>query len=268
MKEAANSTRVNGLFLVIDRRQEKGLKRWCNELERRGIPGIISMHEQTVLQSCGLARDISDRGFEIACGYKEAPFWNESYDFQRNQIIRLKELVESCIGKQLRIVSSKYFAYTEETLRVADELGIPYVLGRGASGTRAVVYQPREYRVKIVSISNVPSKAMGTGSLCDESLRCRMETPETLREMLLHLDVDCVVLVAQTHVSGMKIHWWDAYQDLLDAGIVAWKSLEEFASQSLVLPNAEIPVNAEADYAVPRPLIPLEQEEGFHDSWA
>ena len=262
MKEP-NLAKMTGLFLVIDRLNEKGLKRWCDELEGRGIPAVISIHEETVAHHCDIVRNISNRGFEIACGYKGGPFWNEPYDFQFTQMSRIKELVESCIEKPLRVSHSKYFAYTEDTLKIADELGIPYVLARGTAGARAMVYQPKEYRVKILSVSNVPSKTMGTGSLCDESLRCRTETPDTLRDLLFHLKEDRIVLVAQTHVSGVKVHWWKVYQDLFDAGMVSWKSLDDFVPQPVVLPNLEIPINTRADYMEPKPLIPLEQEQEF-----
>jgi hypothetical protein len=262
MKES-NSVKVAGLFLVIDRLSEKGLNRWCDELERRGIPAVISIHEETVVRHCDMVKNISDRGFEIACGYKGGPFWGESYDFQLAQAKRIKEQLEACIERPLRILHSKYFAYTEDTLKVADALGIEYIFARGTAGARAVVFQPREYSVKILSVSNVPSKTMGTGSLCDESLHCRTETPDTLRDLLFHLKEDRIILVAQTHVSGEKVHWWKVYQDFFAARIVDWRSLDQFVTEPVVLPNAEIPINTRADYMVPKPLIPLEQEEAM-----
>lgn len=265
MKEP-NSDKVTGLFLVIDRLREQGLNRWCNELERRGIPAVISIHEETVARHCEMVKNISERGFEIACGYKGGPFWGESYDFQLTQAKRIKGLVETCVGRPLRILHSKYFAYTEDTLKVADALGIEYIFARGTAGARAVVYQPREYGAKIISVSNVPSKTMGTGSLCDESLHCRTETPDTLRHLLFHLKEDRIILVAQTHLSGEKVHWWNVYQEFFDAGIVNWKPLDQFVTDPVVLPNAEIPINTRADYRVPKPLIPLEQEEGFPEN--
>jgi len=69
--------------------------------------------------------------------------------------------------------------YDEVTLRVTDKLGVKYILARGTAGAKAVVYKAKEY-TKILSVSNVPSEEMGTGSLCDESLWCRGVTPEGL----------------------------------------------------------------------------------------
>lgn len=67
-------------------------------------------------------------------------------------------------------------------------------------------------------------------------------------------------MVAQTHLSGVKLHWWDVYQDFFNTHTVNWKSLDEFAANPIVLPNAQIPVNTEVKYVTPQPNVPLEQE--------
>jgi hypothetical protein len=109
----------------------------------------------------------------------------------------------------------------------------------------------------------VPSKELGTGSLCDQSLWSRGVTPDGFKEILFNVKEDRIVLVAQTHLSGIKLHWWNTYQHFLDADIVAWKSLDEFASNPLVLPNAQIPMNTEVQYETPQPKIPLEEEPDY-----
>lgn len=254
---------TEGIFLLIDRKNEKGLKHWCDELERRGIPAVVLIDEDTLDKNCDLVKNLSDRGFEISCGYNDGPFWNEPYDFQHEEMSYSKDKIRECINKPMRIFHSKYFAYNEATLKVADELGIEYILARGTVGAKAVVYEPEEYKTKIISVSNVPSKEMGTGSLCDESLRCRNETPDTLRGLLFDLKEDRIILVAQTHLSGVKLHWWNVYQDFFDANTVSWKSLDEFAIEPIVLPNEQIPINTRANYVIPKPNIPLEQEEDY-----
>ena len=252
-----------GLFLIIGHANVKGLKHWADEFERRGMPAVIQTNEQMVTEHGDSIRTLSKKGFEICGAYNEKPFWDEPYRFQQEVMSRIKDKVEACTGKSMHIFGSKYSAYDEMTLRVADELGIPYVFARGAAGARAVVYKPEEYQVTLVSISNVPSKKLGTGSLCDQSLWSRGAAPDDLRQTLFDLREDRIVLVAQTHLSGVKLHWWNVYRDFLDAHRIVWKSLDEFASHPVVLPNAKIPMNTEVQYATPQPKIPLEQEPDY-----
>jgi Polysaccharide deacetylase len=252
-----------GLFLIIDHGNVKGLKHWTDEFERRGMPAVIQTNDQMVTEHSDMIRDLSAKGFEICGAYNEKPFWNEPYHFQQEVMSRIKNKVEACTGKPMRIFGSKYSAYDEITLRVANELGVKYVFARGAAGARAVVYRPKEYQVTLVSVSNVPSKQLGTGSLCDQSLWSRGATPDDLRQTLFDLKEDRIVLVAQTHLSGVKLHWWNVYQDFFDAHRVIWRSLDEFASQPILLPHAKIPMNSEVQYLTPQPKIPLGQEPDY-----
>ncbi len=255
------SDKIRGLLLLVDRMNMKGLRHWGGELMRRKIPAVISLNPATLESDCEMVKQLAADGFEIAGAYNEGPFWNESYEFQRTIISRTMEKISACIGKPGRVFHAKYFSYNEDTLKIADELGIGFILARGSAGVRGVVYKPQEYGCRIISVSNVPSKGKGTGSLCDESLRCRTEPPATLRELLFSLSVDRIVLVAQTHVSGVKLHWWNVYRDFFDADIVSWQSLDQFCANPQVMPNLQIPYNTAMDYMEPKPLIPLEQEE-------
>jgi hypothetical protein len=254
---------IEGMFLIIDRRNDTGLKHWGDELERREIPALIQVDEYMVDNHPELIKSLGDKGFEIGGGYNKGPFWNEPHNVQYEEMIHVWDRVQSCVNKPMRVVNSKYFAYDEITLKVADEVGVEYILVRGTAGAKAVVYRPEEYDAKIISVSNVPSEEMGTGSLCDESLWCRGVTPEGFREVLFALEEERVVVVAQTHLSGVKLNWWNVYQDFFDAGIVQWKSLDEFSLDPIVRPNEKIPVNTEVEYLTPMPAIPLEQEPDY-----
>jgi peptidoglycan/xylan/chitin deacetylase (PgdA/CDA1 family) len=255
-----NVDQIEGLFLIIDHGNVKGLQHWADEFERRGMPAVIQTNEYMVTEQSRMIKDLCMKGFEICGSFNEQPFWDKPYSFQHEVMSRLKDEVEACTGKPMRIFGSKYSAYDEVTLRVADELGVQYVFARGAAGARAVVYKPKEYTVTIVSVSNVPSKQLGTGSLCDQSLWSRGAAPDDFKEILFNLKEDRIILVAQTHLSGVKLHWWNVYQDFLDADIVAWKSLDEFVINPTVLSNEQIPVNNDVQYITPQPRIPLEHE--------
>jgi len=254
---------IEGLFLIIDHGNVKGLRHWADEFERRGMLAVIQTNEYMLAEQSGMIKDLSNKGFEICGSYNEQPFWDKPYSFQHEVMVRIKGKVEACTGKPMRIFGSKYSAYDEVTIKVADELGVQYIFARGASGARAVVYKPKEYDVTIVSVSNVPSKQLGTGSLCDQSLWSRGATPDDFKGILFGLKEERIILVAQTHLSGVKLHWWNVYQDFLDANIVTWKSLDEFVSNPLILPNAQIPMNTEVQYQTPQPKIPLEEEPDY-----
>lgn len=251
---------TEGMIVITERGDVKGLKHWCDELERRGIPAVIVIHENMIDKNCSVIKNLSDRGFDIGSGYGERPFWNESYEYQYEKVSHLRDKIQSCIDRPMRIFSSKYFAYDETTLKVADKLGIEYILARGTAGARAVIYKPEEYNTKIISVSNIPSKEMGTGSLCDYSLWSRGETPDDFRKILFSLGEDKIILVSHTHLGGEKLHWWNVYQDFLNANLVTWKSLDEFVTNPIILPTARIPVNTEVKYETPKPKIPLEKE--------
>jgi hypothetical protein len=257
------STRIKGLFLIVDRKNDKGLAHWARELEERKIPAVILVDEYMVDNNCSLVKNISERGFEIGSSYNEQPFWNEVFDIQYEIMSRIQDKVQSCISKPMRIFGSKYFAYNEATLQVADTLGIEYILARGTAGAKALIYKPHEYQITIISVSNVPSMGMGTGSLCDWSLFSRGETPDVFRKILFGLTVDKMILVGQTHLSGVKVRWWNVYQDFLNANIVTWTPLGEFATNAIELPNTQIPVNREVRYVTPKPKIPLGQEPDY-----
>jgi hypothetical protein len=252
--------RIQGLFLVLDRRVDEGLENWSNELLKRDMPAVILLDDYTIEHNAALVQRISRDHVDIGCCYNENPFWDTDYDTQNEIMSRIAETYRACTQSPLRIFASKFFAYTEDTLKIAYKLGIQYIPVRGTQGVKSVVYQPAEYSVKIISVSNVPSTKMGTGSLCDISLWSRTETPQSFRDILEHIHEGKIVLVAQTNLSGVKLNWWNVYQDYFESDGVDWQTIDEFTTDTMVLPFKNIPVNTSVDYRNPQPLVPLENE--------
>jgi hypothetical protein len=257
--------KTEGMLLIIDRRNARGLEHWVDELAGRNLPACIAIEKVTSDQYGNLIEEISLRGFEVCGIYNERPFWNEPYKFQYEEMRILKDKIESRTTRLMRVFGSKYFAYDENTLKAAESLGIKYIFSRGPAGTKAVLYKPKEYDVQVLAVSNVPANLseMGTGSLCDESLWSRGESPESFKNILFSIKEERIILVAQTHLSGVKLHWWNAYQDFLNANTMNWHSLDEFTHAPLVLPNSQIPINTEVKYMEPNPRLPLEQEPDY-----
>jgi len=253
-------TQMEGMFILVEGGDVRGLKHWGDELERREIPAVILVSEEIIDINCNVIKNLSGRGFEIGGVYGIEPFWDEPYNYQYEKISNIKDKVQSCLGKPMRVFGSQYFAYDETTLEVADKLGVEYVLARGTAGAKAIIYKADEYNAKIISVSNVPSKETGTGSLCDYSLWARGESPDDFRNILFSLKENKVVLVSHTHLSGVKSRWWNVYQDFLNTNVVVWQTLDKFAANPIALPNVKIPLNTEVKYRTPKPEIPLEQE--------
>lgn len=263
-------TPIKGMFLLVDRKSDDGLNRWADELVRRKIPALVMADGHTLVHKPDLMKRIADMHLDLGCVYNDGALWEEThddvvawlprwleidqpfakspYEIQKQIMTLVNERLALLTGSNMLVFSGKYFSYDPNTLKIADELGVRYIFARGTEKERAVFYQPIEYKATIVSVSNVPSRELGTGSLCDESLEARRETPQDFRRVLYGLDVDRVILVAQTHVSGLRQEWWDVYMDFLDHGPVQWQSLQDFVVDPMVLPNAQIPMNKRADY--------------------
>ena len=255
--------KTKGMMLLIEFEETQGLLNWANEFESRNMTAVIQVQHNIVGEHCDVIKNLSDRGFEISGLYAPEAFWDKNYTFQYEKMKEVKDKVEFCTGKKMRSFGSRYFAYDETTLKVADELGIEYVFARGTTGARATIYKPIEYNAKIIAVSNVPSEKMGTGSLCDYSLWARGETPDSFEKIAISSlqSNDKVILVSHAYLGGMKLRWWNSYQTILDTVNVEWQDLAQFtAVPDYTLPNKDIPINREVKYEIPTPQIPLEEE--------
>ena len=259
-------TPTNGLIMLIEFEKIEGLRHWESELDRRGLTALIQV-QHNVLED--YPKDISRlaaKGYPIAGLYAEKPFWDVPYDEQFARMRDTKQAIEQIMHKPMRVFGSRYFGYDENTLRAADALGIEYVLGRGTAGALATIYKPREYKAKIISVSNVPFKEMGTGSFCDYSLWARGSTDQDfagLVDKVIASKLSDLILVSHAYLGGTSVKWWQTYENALARTEVKWRPFDEWVSTVKVseLPYAEIPVNREVKYDVPRPAVPLETLE-------
>jgi hypothetical protein len=252
--------------MLIEFEKIDGIRHWERELDGRGVSALIQA-QQNVLKDFpeDFAR-LAAKGYTIAGVYAEKPLWDVAYEEQLARMREEKAAVERITRKPMRVFASKYFAYDENTLRAADALGIEYVLGRGTAGALATVYAPREYKAKIISVSNVPFAEMGTGSLCDYSLWARGSTGSEFSAVVagvLASGLSDLILVSHAYIGGMYKEWWQGYEAALASKQVAWGSFDAWVGKVKInrLPFAEIPVNREVKYETPKPAVPLPKLE-------
>jgi hypothetical protein len=260
------TTPSNGLIMLIEFEKIEGIRHWESELDRRGLSALVQAQFNVLAQHPQDFRRLADKGYVVAGAYAEKPFWGLPYEEQLARMREVKAVVEATTQRPMRVFGSRYFAYDDNTLRAADALGINYILARGTAGARAIVYAPREFKAQIISVSNVPFKEMGTGSLCDYSLWARGSTHEDFGQVLdqvMQERPSDLILVSHAYLGGTKIRWWLPYQKALDRTEVKWRSFDEWLQTTTkhAMANAEIPVNREVLYVEPKPAVPFWQLE-------
>ena len=261
---ALAQTPSNGLIMLLEFEGIDGLRHWEQELDKRGLTALVQAQPNVMHKYPADFARMAAKGYPIAGIDAEKPFWDVPYDQQYARIRQAKDAVENITHQPMRVFGSRYFAYDENTLRAADALGIDYVLGRGTAGALATIYAPREYKAKIISVSNVPFAEMGTGSLCDYSLWARGSTGADFAgvvDKVLASGLSDLILVSHAYLGGLYAEWWRVYQAALANQHVTWRSFDQWVGSVKVSaqPLADIPVNREVKYDVPKPAIPLEK---------
>lgn len=263
-------TPTNGLIMLIEFEKIEGVRHWERELDQRGMTALIQAQHNVLKEYPKDFERLAKKGYPIAGLFAEKPFWDVPYDEQYARMREVKDAIEQITHKPMRVFGSRYFAYDENTLHAADALGIDYVLGRGTADALATIYAPREYKAKIISVSNVPFAEMGTGSFCDYSLWARGSTDQDFAAMVDKVIASRqpdLILVSHAYIGGMAAQWWQTYENALARNEVKWRGFDEWVRNVKVreLPYAEIPVNREVKYEVPRPAVPLEKLEMLPD---
>jgi len=260
--------KTNGLIMLIEFEKIEGILNWEKELDKRGLTALIKAQSNVLEEYPEVFKRLADKGHEVAGGYDSEPFWDMPYEKQYNYMKEEGELIKKITGKPMRVFGSRYFAYDENTLKAADDLGIEYVLARGTQKEKAVVYSPKEYNVKIISVSNIVFEDMGSGSLCDYSLWARGATADEFGKVVqesISKNPDSIILVSHAYLGGTKIDWWKVYENALNSDKIFWRGFNEWISKapSLRMSNAEILDNREVKYVAPNPAVPIEDLESI-----
>ncbi|MDD2354386.1 MAG: polysaccharide deacetylase family protein [Patescibacteria group bacterium] len=259
---------TNSLMMLIEFEEVDGILQWEKELDKRGLTALVKVQDNVLEENEEVFKRLAEKGYEIAGGYDEAPFWDMPYEEQYQHLRNSQELVERVTGKKMRVFGSRYFAYDENTLKIADDLGIEYILARGTEDVEAIVYKPNEYNVKIISVTNVDVGEMGRGSLCDYSLWARGSSPEDFWQMIeesVAKDPKNMILVSHSYLGGTRLLWWQEYIKALDLPDLNWKGFDGWILNQDIeyLNNEDIPINREVKYVAPNPVKQIEEYEAI-----
>jgi len=256
--------------MLIEFEEIDGVLQWEKELDARNLTAMVKVQNNILEEYPEIFKRLANKGYEIAGGYDKAPFWDMPYEEQYQYLKEAQELVEKVTGKQMRVFGSRYFAYDENTLKAADKLGIKYILARGTQDVSAVIYDPKEYDVNIISVTNVENGEMGRGSLCDYSLWARGADATEFAQILeesLNKKPENMILVSHAYLGGTRQEWWSEYKKVLETKKITWVDFDIWVNKQnvLTMPNSDIPVNQEVKYVQPQPAKPMEEYEPVSD---
>jgi hypothetical protein len=270
---------TQGLMILIESTNKPtGLLEMVSEMKERNISGLLMVTPEFVNANCeDIKKSLGYGNIEIVTSNVGAPFWGISYDEQKTRIIQMLDRIENCTGTRPRIISSRYMASDINTVKVAEELGIPYVTARGTTGTKATVYQPEGYHVKILSVSLIELVPFEYGSLCDYSFYERAGTPNdmigelnraleplTEKEKVRFGEYQRITPTSHTHIGGYLKQWNAMWLEFWDTSNIEWVKLDEFMEKpDWTIPLWQIPINQNNPYTEEkiRPLTPYEDEE-------
>ncbi len=268
-----------GIMILIEYRDTIGLVNFVNELQKRNIPGLLHVSGEFVEANCETIKELLNHDMEIMASLSGEPLWGSSYEKQKEQIVEATEKIEACTGKPVKIISSPYMASDINTLKAADELGIPYITARGTTDTKATVYEIEGYETKILSVSNIPKVQFKYGSLCDYSYYERAGTPEDMMAELTRAIQPLtdkekerygpnhkITPVTHTNIGGYLKPWTQMWLEFFDqtANQIDWVDLDTFMVDSdWTLPDWQLPINKNAPYTPEkiRPLVSYEEVE-------
>lgn len=269
----ATGEKAKGIMILIEYKDMLGLSNFVNELQERDMHGLLMVTPEFVQANCEAVKEVIKHDVEIVASNIGAPLWDMPYEEQKSRIIEMKEGIESCTNVPIRIISSTYMASDATTIKVAQELGIPYVTARGTTGSKATVYEVEDYPgVKIMSISNIPMVQYKYGSLCDYSYFERNGGPEDMipelkrsleplssKEIARYGKHHKITPVSHTNIGGYLKPWMDMWTSFWDEtkNDVKWVDLDEFmAEPDWKLPLWQIPVNKNNPYT-PEKIRPV-----------
>ncbi|MHC1716349.1 MAG: polysaccharide deacetylase family protein [Candidatus Dojkabacteria bacterium] len=253
------------MMLLIEFQNTDGLVNMVNDMRERDVKGLLMVSGSFIEKHADVLKEILKTGVvELAPSYDPEPFWGMSYEKQYEIISAMIENAQKYLGVTPRVISSRYMASDENTVKVAQALGIEYITARGTTELTTTVYKTEEYDVKIISVSNIDIPEFKYGSFCDYSFYERNGSPEDMETQYKRaIQNEKFMAVSHTYIGGYKERWNDMWHRFWDNYEVAWVDLDTLGSIDKEIPMWQIPVNKNAPYTPEkiRPAISYEEEE-------
>lgn len=273
-----------GIMILIEYKDIIGLSNFVGQMKERNIHGLLMVTPEFVQKNCSAIKEIIKNDIEIVASNIGAPLWDIPYEEQKARIIEMKEGIEACTNVPIRIISSTYMASDATTIKVAKELGIPYVTARGTTDSKATIYKVEDYpEVKILSVSNIPQVQYKYGSLCDYSYFERNGSPQDMlselsrsleplntKEKIRYGNQHKITPVSHTNIGGYLKPWNDMWLEFWDSNKdnIEWVDLDEFMKEpDWTLPLWQIPLNKNNPYTPDRirPVVSYDEIEKVHN---
>lgn len=265
IKESEDTTKPKAMMLLIEFKNTEGLVNMVNDMKARNIKGLLMVNADFVDKNKDAIKEVLETGnVEIAASYDPKPYWEMTYDEQYATITDMITRIESALNVKVRIISSRYMASDENTVKIADKLGIEYITARGTTELATTVYKPEEYNVKIISVSNIDVPEFKYGSFCDYSFYERSGSPEDMeKEYKRAIQEEKFIGVSHTYIGGYKERWNNMWHNFWDNYEVDWVDLDTLGTVDKVMPMWQIPINKNAPYTPEkiRPAVPYDEEE-------
>lgn len=253
------------MMLLIEFQNTDGLVNMVNDMKGRDVKGLLMVSGSFIQKHAEVLKEVLKTGVvELAPSYDPEPFWGMSYEKQYEIISQMIENAQTYLGVTPRVISSRYMASDENTVKVAQALGIEYITARGTTDLATTVYKPEEYDVKIISVSNIDVPEFKYGSFCDYSFYERDGSPEDMETQYKRaIQNEKFMAVSHTYIGGYKERWNDMWHRFWENYEVDWVDLDTLGSVDREMPMWQIPVNKNAPYTPEkiRPAIPYEEEE-------
>lgn len=261
------SGKPQAMMLLIEFGQTDGLVNMVNDMKERNVHGILMINGDFIEKNHVVIKEILKTGvIEIAPSYDPEPFWDMPYEKQYEIISDMVTKAEKYLDITPRVISSRYMASDETTIKVAQELGIEYITARGTTELATTIYKPEEYDVKIISVSNIDVPEFKYGSFCDYSFYERNGSPEDMEKQYLRaMENDKFMGVSHTYIGGYKARWNEMWHRFWDNYDVEWVDLDTLGTVDKNMPMWQIPINKNAPYTPEkiRPKIAYEEEQNI-----